>query len=245
MTLKQEQEKIQKAINASLSGLQTDPWLSQRVLALAKGEKRKVKKKISVSVILVITVLSIACAALAATNWVGIGEFLGKIVGGWEVKRDAIVQPISQHCTSEMLSFTATEAYWAEDGLSLVVKVDAKSDHEIPVYAFEEGLLDDEGEIRNEITVDGQTISLDQGRDGREIILCNISPVDEGWNWYKRTEEGLFLIVTSWNMDAKLLSEGTTLNLECTSQNIQTEITDYNGILTVQLPPMTMQQGHK
>ena len=51
MSLREEQEKVQRAMNSALSGLQEDPWLSQRVLANAKGEK-KMKRKISLVLVL-------------------------------------------------------------------------------------------------------------------------------------------------------------------------------------------------
>ena len=44
MTLHEEQKKVQKAMESTLSGLQEDPWLTQRVLANTKGEE-PVKKK--------------------------------------------------------------------------------------------------------------------------------------------------------------------------------------------------------
>ena len=40
MNLRDEQKKVQQAMNASLSGLQEDPWLTGRVLATAKGEEK-------------------------------------------------------------------------------------------------------------------------------------------------------------------------------------------------------------
>ena len=45
MNLHEEQQKVQKAMNTTLSGLQEDPWLTQRVLANVKGEE-PVKKKL-------------------------------------------------------------------------------------------------------------------------------------------------------------------------------------------------------
>ena len=65
MTLHDEQERVQKAVNNSLSYVQEDPWLTQRVLAQAKGEE-PVKKKLSASAILVIVLLCLAITAIAA-----------------------------------------------------------------------------------------------------------------------------------------------------------------------------------
>ncbi|MBR5110159.1 MAG: DUF4179 domain-containing protein [Clostridia bacterium] len=66
MTLHEEQERVQKAVHNSLSHVQEDPWLAQRVIAKAKGEK-PVGKKISVLMILAIVLIILSMtAALAA-----------------------------------------------------------------------------------------------------------------------------------------------------------------------------------
>ena len=65
MTLHEEQERVQKAVGNSLSYVKEDPWLTQRVLANAKGEE-PVVKKITTSMILVFVLLFIAIAAIAA-----------------------------------------------------------------------------------------------------------------------------------------------------------------------------------
>ena len=71
MTLREEQERVQKAVGNSLSHMQADPWLARRVLANAKGEK-PVGKKISVLMILAIILIILSMtAALAA----GLGLF--------------------------------------------------------------------------------------------------------------------------------------------------------------------------
>ncbi len=57
---------VRHAVDMSLSGLQGDPWLAQRILANVKGEV-KVKKKLSVGFVLVIILVLAAVTALAAT----------------------------------------------------------------------------------------------------------------------------------------------------------------------------------
>ncbi len=64
MNKRQDAEKIRRALDASLSGLQDDPWLAQRVVAAAKGEK-KVKKKISVGLAVALVLAMLAATALA------------------------------------------------------------------------------------------------------------------------------------------------------------------------------------
>ena len=72
MTLHEEQEKVQSAMKTALSGLQEDPWLTQRVLANAKGEE-PVVKRVSTTVIIAIALLAITTVALAA----------GSLIFGW------------------------------------------------------------------------------------------------------------------------------------------------------------------
>lgn len=67
MNKRQDAEKIRRALDASLSGLQDDPWLAQRVVAAAKGEK-KVKKKISVGLAVALVLATLAATALAVVT---------------------------------------------------------------------------------------------------------------------------------------------------------------------------------
>lgn len=66
MTLHEEQKKVQAAMIATLSGLQEDPWLAQRVLANAKGEKTMVKKISAAMLIAILLIAVTITGALAA-----------------------------------------------------------------------------------------------------------------------------------------------------------------------------------
>ena len=59
--------KMHKAIDSTLSGLNGDPWLFQRVSARAAEGETKVKKKFSAGLILAIIMILIAAVALAVT----------------------------------------------------------------------------------------------------------------------------------------------------------------------------------
>ena len=59
--------KMHKAIDSTLSGLNGDPWLFQRVSARAAEGVTKVKKKLSTGLVLVIVLMLIAAVALAVT----------------------------------------------------------------------------------------------------------------------------------------------------------------------------------
>ena len=65
MDKRTNRDVIQNALNTTLSGLQDDPWLAQRVISEAKGEK-KVKKKISVGFIFAVILVLATMTALAA-----------------------------------------------------------------------------------------------------------------------------------------------------------------------------------
>ena len=67
MNKREHCERIQDTVNSTLSGLRDDPWLAQRVIAKAKGEK-KVKKKISAALVLVFVWILIAATALAVVT---------------------------------------------------------------------------------------------------------------------------------------------------------------------------------
>lgn len=65
MTLHDEQERIQNAVNHALAHVQEDPWLTQRVLANVKGEEPMVKK-VSTTLIIVLVLMAVSITALAA-----------------------------------------------------------------------------------------------------------------------------------------------------------------------------------
>ena len=80
MTLHEERDKVQKAVSSSFSYLQEDPWLTQRVLANAKGEE-PVKKKLSAALVLCIMLgLAIigAAYALISSNASRTADFFGQ-----------------------------------------------------------------------------------------------------------------------------------------------------------------------
>ncbi len=64
MDERKERQRLKSAFDTTLSGIQGDPWLAQRVLAEAKGDV-KVKKKLSFGLSLIIALVLIAATALA------------------------------------------------------------------------------------------------------------------------------------------------------------------------------------
>ena len=60
-------ERMHKAIDATLSGLNGDPWLFQRVSARAREGETKVKKKLSTGLVLAIVLVLLVAASVAVT----------------------------------------------------------------------------------------------------------------------------------------------------------------------------------
>jgi len=78
MTLHEEQKRVQQAIEHSLSHVQADPWLAQRVLAHAKGEKPVVKKiSVSMMIAILLVILTLTGALATVLNAWGIIDFAG------------------------------------------------------------------------------------------------------------------------------------------------------------------------
>lgn len=76
-----DKQAVQRVIDGSLSGIQDDPWMAQRVLNMAhqtqEGGGMVVKKKISTGFALMMAVVLLGTTALAATLlWQGAGEKL-------------------------------------------------------------------------------------------------------------------------------------------------------------------------
>ena len=74
-----DKQIVQRVIDNSLSGIQDDPWMAQRVLNMAHETQGTggivVKKKLSIGFILMMAVMLLGVTALAATLlWQDAGE---------------------------------------------------------------------------------------------------------------------------------------------------------------------------
>ena len=119
MTLHEEQQKVQKAMESTLSGLQEDPWLTQRVLANAKGEE-PVKKKLSTALVLCIVLgLAIIGTAYAILSSSQVAEFFGQHwghdYGDW-LQGGKIAQ-IGETVTLGGVDFTLDEVVYRDRGI--------------------------------------------------------------------------------------------------------------------------------
>ena len=232
MSEKMNRTEFSESLDRRLSGLQGDPWLRTKVLAKAEGEKPV--KKMSATTILVIVLLVLTMAgALAAANWTVISRIFGD---GWYYNEEEIASPLKTESTLTMLDITATEAYWSEDGFSVVFRLESNSDDCMPYY--------EEGEHPEQIEFNGETITQDELRGDKNLISCEmISPGKDPWTWYEFNDDGLFIISTSTLPDTEKIEAGRTMDFRCWLWNLQTEEQE-EGIITVTLPAMTKQEGY-
>ena len=118
MTLHEEQKRVQKAVNSSLTHLREDPWLAQRVLANAKGEE-PVKRKISLALVLTV-VLGIAAMGTAYALFSSqVAEFFGKHwnkeLGNW--LESGKVAQIGETVDLGGVAFTLDEVVYKDRGI--------------------------------------------------------------------------------------------------------------------------------
>ena len=86
MNLHEEQERVQKAVSHSLSHVQEDPWLTQRVLANAKGEepvKRKISLALVMSIVGILAVMGTAYALFSSQVAEFFGQHWNRDYGDW------------------------------------------------------------------------------------------------------------------------------------------------------------------
>ncbi len=118
MNLHEEQEKVQKAMNTTLSGLQEDPWLTQRVLANAKGEE-PVKRKMSLALVLsiagILAVMGTAYALFSSQVAEFFGQHWNRDYGEW-LQGGKIAQ-IGESVTAGDAVITLDEIVYRDRGL--------------------------------------------------------------------------------------------------------------------------------
>ncbi|MBQ8136135.1 MAG: hypothetical protein IJ174_01755, partial [Clostridia bacterium] len=84
-------EEAQEALNRSLSGLQEDPWLAQRIIASEKGEFKV--KKISRATMMIAALIVLAMATALAAGLGGRVNWLGETKTNSELEPSATPMP--------------------------------------------------------------------------------------------------------------------------------------------------------
>ena len=114
-----DKRNMQDILNHSLAGLQEDPFLAQRVIAQAKGEK-PVKRKISLALVLCIVsgiaVIGTACALLASSQVADFfRQYWGKDMGDW--LQEGKIAQVGESVTAGDVVFTLDEVVYRDRGI--------------------------------------------------------------------------------------------------------------------------------
>ena len=114
-----DKRKMQNILNHSLSGLKENPFLAQRIIAQAKGEK-PVKRKISLALVLCIVLgiaaIGTACALLASSQVADFfRQYWGKDMGDW-LEEGKIAQ-VGESVTVGDVVFTLDEVVYRDRGI--------------------------------------------------------------------------------------------------------------------------------
>ena len=209
---KMSKTEVIESLDRRLSGLQGDPRLTAKVLAKTEGEKPV--KKISGTAILVIALLLVTMAgALAVSHWGAINRFFAG-----DVNEDTIFR----YLTSDY-------------GLTVAIKAEP-TDPDCLLYY-------EEGEHPEQIEYNGKSISMEEFRGDKNLISCDMWPGDgDDFTWYDYTDEGFFIYVNDTHPDPEKLKAGTERKILCWCENLQTGESESDGIITITLPPMTMNE---
>ena len=227
MNLYEEQQKVQKAMNTTLSGLQEDPWLTQRVLANVKGEE-PVKRKVSLALVLCIVLgFAVAGTAYALLASSKVAEFFGEHWNrelGTRLQEGKIAQ-IGESVTIGDVVITLDEIVYRDRGLYGVGSIRAihEEDVLVPMDVAEsiamakwEGFtLDEEAKA---------LIAIAQTTGGKMITVRSMPlkiGVDEGTmlmpgsiGYYDVANEDGSLIYSFEASDGFAVNEGTTYQIQ-------------------------------
>ena len=233
MSKRYTKDTFSESLDRRLSGFRADPWLARRVIGAEKGEKPMKKKISAVTVVIVILLVLAMAGAVAAANWTVISRFFGT---GWYYNEEAIEEPLKTEYDLKTVRVQATEAYWAEDGVSVVFKVECTDPNCLPYY--------EEGEHPEQIEYNGESVTQDELRGDKELISCEIwKPESDCMTWYDYSDKGFFIIVTSMKYNTERLQAGGTMSFQGSFRNLQTDKEEH-CVITVTLPPLEMQEGY-
>ncbi len=222
MNLHEEQERVQKAVSNSLSHVQEDPWLAQRVLANAKGEepvKRKISLALVLSIVGILAVMGTAYALFSSQVAEFFGQHWGHDYSDW-LQGGKIAQ-IGETVTLGDVSFTLDEVVYRDRGIYAVGTARLTNDKDVLIpmdvadgWELEEVMQGDEAQSLIQLAkkTGGRMLSIDCFPE--RIGVDNGSMVNTGdvGAYNLRNEDGS--ITFSFETGGYALEDGTTYQLE-------------------------------
>ena len=222
MNLHEEQEKVQKAMNSALSGLQEDPWLTQRVLANVKGEQ-PVKRKISLALVLsiaaILAVAGTAYALFTSRAAEFFGQHWGHDYGDW-LQGGKIAQ-IGETVTLGGVDFTLDEVVYRSRGIYAVgtARVTNEKDVLLPMDLVDGWDLDEviqgkeaQSLIRQAREAGGRMLSIDCAPERIGVDNGSMVNVGDVGMYNLRNEDGS--ITFSFETGGYALEDGAAYQLE-------------------------------
>ena len=222
MTLHEEQERVQKAVSNSLSYVREDPWLTQRVLANAKGEK-PVKRKFSLALVLSIVLgLAVMGTAYALTSS-QVADFFrqhwNSDLGDW-LEAGKIAR-IGESVTLGGVEFTLDEVVYRERGIYGVgtARVKDEKDVLLPMdladgWEIEEVQQTEEAKalLRQVQSAGGRLLSIDCWPERIGVDNGSMMNTGDVGAYNLRNEDGS--ITFSFETGGYALEDGTTYQLQ-------------------------------
>ncbi|MBR1711170.1 MAG: DUF4179 domain-containing protein [Clostridia bacterium] len=222
MNIHEEQKIVRKAINSTLSGLQEDPWLTQRVLANAKGDK-PVKRKISYALVLciaaILALVGTAYAMFSSRTAEFFGKHYGQDYGDW--LQGGKIAEIGETVTLGAVDFTLDEVVYRDREIYAVGTARARNDLDILLpmdmvdgWEFEEVSQGEEARalISQAEKTGGMLLSIDCIPQRIGVDHGSMMNVGDVGMYNLRNEDGT--ITFSFETGGYALEDGTTYQME-------------------------------
>ena len=208
MTLHEEQEKVQQAMKAALSGLQENPWLARRIVANAKGERIMMKKVSASMIIAIILVLLTVSGAMAAALGL-FGQLSQDSRGDGRLSAvDRVAENIAREWTTEDgVTIRIEQAYYEGNRVFIAYRLDGNWNATVLHEGTPDGEINWSWEAEN--TVAAQTMISDIPERQQAIQKLD----GQGQRWIDCREIGLH--------DGLSLADGTYLDIIGGDQIIQ------------------------
>lgn len=222
MTLREEQERVQKAVDHSLSHVQADPWLTQRVLAQAKGEE-PVKRKISLALILAIVLglamMGTAYALFSSQVAAFFDQHWGHDYGAW--LQGGKIARIGETYTLGGVDFTLDEVVYRDRGIYAVGTARVTNDQDVLIpmdvadgWMLEEVMQGDEAQslIRQAKEKGGRMLSIYCAPERIGVDNGSMVYVGDTGMYNLRNEDGS--LTFSFETGGYALEDGTVYQME-------------------------------